>query len=126
MGAALVVLLVVMLAPAALAVKNCTAYPSYGTDNGEKLAERLVKRSPDKIYALRGDDRIEAGIFIRDRDILFGGRGDDRLRAADVDGKDVVNGGPGFDVCIIDEDELYGKDTTRGCERVRELVTVPA
>jgi hemolysin type calcium-binding protein len=76
---------------------------------------------PDKIYALRGNDKIDAFVDIRDRDFLFGGRGDDRIEAADVDGKDVLNGGPSFDVCIIDEDEFYGKDATRGCERVREL-----
>jgi len=67
---------------------------------------------------------IYASILIRDRDILFGGRGDNRLEAADVDGKDVLNGGPGFDVCIIDE--LYEKDATQGCERVRELSVFPA
>jgi hypothetical protein len=38
----------------------------------------------------------------------------------------VLNGGPGFDVCIIDEDEFYGKDATQGCERVRELQVFPA
>jgi len=117
-----------MLAPAALAVKNCTAYTCYGTDDGETLVERWGgKRLPDKMYALGGNDKIVANFFLGDRDILFGGRGDDRLRAADVDGKDVVIGGPGFDVCVIDE--LYGKAATQGCERLREreleVVTVP-
>ena len=73
---------------------------------------------------MRGNDKRDAGILIGDSDILFGGRGDDRLEAADVDGKDVVNGDPNFDVCIIDR--LYGKDATRGCERVRELQVAQA
>jgi hypothetical protein len=88
------------------------------------VQERGGKRSPDKIYGLRGNGKRDAGILIGDRDILFGGRGDDRLEAADVDGKDVVNGDPNFDVCIIDR--LYGKDATRGCERVRELQVAQA
>jgi hypothetical protein len=117
---ALAALLVGVLAPAALAInKGCTTYPCYGTHNNDKLAERVGNGVPDQIYGLRGNDNtIHAGIFVSDDDILLGGRGNDTLNALDADGRDTLKGGPGFDVCIIDE--LYGKDVTQGCERVEE------
>jgi Ca2+-binding RTX toxin-like protein len=46
-------------------------------------------------------------------DLLYGGAGRDRLNAQDGDGRDKLRGGPGRDVCYVDEG-----DTTRGCEEV--------
>jgi hypothetical protein len=109
-------LVVVMLAPVALAItKQCSASPCYGTRNDDELREH--PRFNDKIYALRGDDIIRGSLLrIRpapDTDILRGGPGKDRLESRDLDGRDVLYGGRGRDVCIINRG-----DRTRGCEKV--------
>jgi hypothetical protein len=111
-----VALVVVMLAPVALAItKQCSASPCYGTNKDDTLYEH--PRFNNKIYALRGDDIIRGSLLrIRpapDTDILRGGPGKDRLESRDLDGRDVLYGGRGRDVCIINRG-----DRTRGCEKV--------
>ena len=115
MAAAMLVLLV---APMALAIeKRCDQRPCYGTNKADVLRERRGDGVADKIYGKRGDDRINATRFTNDRDLLYGGRGDDRLNAQDGDGSDVLRGGPGYDVCYVDEGDFY-----EGCELVALVI----
>jgi Ca2+-binding RTX toxin-like protein len=58
-------------------------------------------------------DRFPLGIN-NDTDTLYGGKGDDTLNANDGDSKDTVNGGVGFDVCIVE-----GEDDRVGCNDVQ-------
>jgi RTX calcium-binding nonapeptide repeat (4 copies) len=110
----------------ALAItKKCSSSPCYGTRHNDTLTERRAVN--DKIYGLRGDDIIRAGLPARenfaegpDTDILRGGRGSDRLKSDDLEGRDALYGGRGHDLCIIDSD-----DSTQGCEKVRK-VSFPA
>jgi hypothetical protein len=121
MVTALMVLLVVMLAPVALAITTtCSSFPCYGTKHNDTLTER--RGVNDKIYGLRGDDTIRAGLMARgpDTDILHGNWGSDRLKSDDLEGRDVLYGGRGHDVCIIDSG-----DRTHGCEMVKR-VSFPA
>jgi hypothetical protein len=115
MMTALGALLVMLLAPAAaLAItKMCSASPCYGTKHDDTLTER--RGVNDKIYGLRGDDTIRAGLLARnpDKDILHGNRGKDRLNSVDLEGRDELYGGRGHDVCNIDSG-----DSTQGCEEV--------
>jgi Ca2+-binding RTX toxin-like protein len=57
---------------------------------------------PDKIWGLRYGDRIYATSFGADADILNGGRGNDTLNSQDGDRRDTVNGGYGYDECLVD------------------------
>ena len=116
-----VALVVVMLASVALAItKTCSASPCYGTNKDDTLTER--RGVNDKIHGLRGDDTIRAGLLARgpDTDILHGNWGSDRLKSDDLEGRDVLYGGRGHDVCIIDSG-----DRTHGCEKVK-VVSFPA
>jgi hypothetical protein len=114
MVAALVGLLVALFAAAALAVnKQCSNYPCWGTNARDTLYERGGNGVPDYIIGRRYGDLINANAFITDRDVLDGQRGNDRLRAQDGDGRDELYGGPGYDICYINEG-----DFTRGCEEV--------
>lgn len=107
-------MMMVLMVPMSLAVeKRCHARPCYGTNKADVLLERRGDGVADKIFGKRGGDRINASRFNKDRDLLYGGRGDDRLNAQDGDGRDVVRGGPGSDVCYVD-----GGDSYRNCETV--------
>jgi hypothetical protein len=109
-----VALMTMLLAPVALAVnKQCTSNPCWGTNSRDTLYERRGNGVPDTIIGRRYGDRINANAFRADRDVLDGQRGNDRLKAQDRDGRDELYGGPGFDICYIDEG-----DFTRGCEEV--------
>ena len=100
---ALVGLLVAIFAAAALAVnKQCSNYPCYGTNARDTLYERGGNGVPDKIWGLRYGDRINATTFGADTDILNGGRGNDTLNSQDGDRSDTVNGGYGYDECLVD------------------------
>jgi hypothetical protein len=117
-----VALVVVLLAPVALAItKTCSASPCYGTNKDDTLTERRAVN--DEIIGLQGDDTIRAGLVPRERfaegpdtDILRGKRGSDRLKSDDLEGRDELYGGRGRDVCIIDTG-----DRARGCEKVKRV-----
>ena len=114
MVAALVGLLVALFAAAALAVnKQCSNYPCWGTNARDTLYERGGNGVPDYIIGRRYGDFINANAFTADRDVLDGQRGNDRLRAQDGDGRDDLYGGPGYDVCYIDEGDRFA-----GCDKV--------
>jgi hypothetical protein len=107
-------LLLALTATVAMAVnKQCTYNPCWGTNSRDTLYERGGNGVPDTIIGRRYGDLINANAFTADRDVLDGQRGNDRLRAQDGDGRDELYGGPGFDVCYIDEG-----DFTRGCDEV--------
>ena len=88
---------------------------------GTAKPDRIIaRRGNDRIYGRQGRDRISGS---RGKDHVKGGKGKDRLsggKGADhlnaVDGKAdrAINGGPGKDVCAIDEADLAA---LRGCER---------
>ena len=83
-----------LMAPAALAVdKQCTFRPCQGTDERDTLYERGGDGVRDTIRGREARDLIFADLFGADRDVLYGG--------------------PGFDVCYVDE-----SDGHRGCEEV--------
>ncbi len=111
---AVTALLAAVFAPMAFAVnKQCTLYPCWGTNSRDTLYERGGNGVPDSIIGRRYGDLINANAFTADRDVLDGQRGNDRLKAQDGDGRDELYGGPGYDVCYIDEG-----DFTRGCDEV--------
>ena len=113
---------VLFVSGVALAVtKTCSSSPCYGTNKDDTLTERRAVN--DEIIGLQGDDTIRAGLVPRERfaegpdtDILRGGRGSDRLKSDDLEGRDMLYGGRGRDVCIID----FG-DRARGCEKVKRV-----
>lgn len=111
----LAMLFAMVAAGAALAVtKTCGGIPCNGTDNEDTLYERkgTVK---DAIYGFDGKDVIDANTFNFDRDRVFGGDRGDKLLVNDGDGRDVVKGGAGRDVCLIDPG-----DRAVNCEVVRD------
>lgn len=65
----------------------------------------------DTVRGLGGDDRIWGG---KGADHQFGGPGRDRL-AGRHNGRDLLNGGPGFDTCVIAPTD---NDVLVSCERV--------
>jgi Ca2+-binding RTX toxin-like protein len=116
--------LVVLLAGGvALAItKTCSSSPCYGTKHNDTLIERAGV--DDNIYGRGGDDTINAGRGAEreippDTDILHGNGGDDRLKSDDLEGRDELHGGRGYDVCIIDTG-----DSPHGCNKVKR-VSVP-
>ncbi len=107
-----------LMAPAALAVtKQCAERPCLGTANDDRLTERPGDGRDDTIRGRGGKDVIRANRYDRDVDLLYGGAGRDRLNAQDGDVRDELRGGPGFDVCYVDEG-----DETQGCEEVASVV----
>jgi hemolysin type calcium-binding protein len=115
MVVALTALLVALVAIPAVAVnKVCgpNAFPCNGTDNRDYLAERVGKER-DRIFGFNSNDVLDANNYRKDRDKLFGGRQNDTLYTNDTDGRDLADGGRGFDRCYVDEG-----DNTRRCERV--------
>jgi RTX calcium-binding nonapeptide repeat (4 copies) len=114
----------------ALAVtKKCSASPCYGTKKDDTLTERRGVK--DEISGLRGDDTIRAGLVVGenlqerhprlgpDSDILHGKGRSDRLNSGDLEGRDVLYGGKGHDVCLIDPG-----DRTHGCEKVKRVSVI--
>ena len=67
----------------------------------------------DRLSGGRGADRLWGG---RGADRLLGGRGADRLNAVDGRRDRVVRGGPGKDVCRVDEAD---RARMKGCEIVK-------
>jgi hypothetical protein len=111
---AVAALLVLIVTPAAVAInKRCDEKPCFGTSANDRLRERQGNGVADKIYGLKAKDRIRAGRYGSDRDRVYGNKGSDRLVTADGDQRDRANGGPGFDVCLVDSGDRY-----RGCEMV--------
>jgi len=103
---ALVALLVVVLAPAALAAIQCNYNPCFGTDQRDRLLERKGQGLNDTMYGKAGGDRIDASAYIRDHDELLGRRGNDILDSRDEDGADTLKGGKGFDTCFADSGDV--------------------
>lgn len=119
---------VLFVSGVALAVtKKCSSSPCHGTKKDDTLTER--RGVNDEIFGLRGDDTIRAHLVVGenvherhphlgpDTDILHGKGGSDRLKSGDLDGRDVLYGGKGHDVCLIDG---WG-DRARGCEKVKRV-----
>ena len=110
----LTMLFALVAAGAALAVtKTCAGIPCNGTENEDLLYERegTVR---DAIYGFGGQDVIDANTFNFDRDRVFGGDQGDKLLVNDGDGRDVVKGGMGRDVCFIDPgDRAVNCEVTR-------------
>ncbi len=83
-----------------------------GNNNNNNLFETS---GDDLIRGMDGADVLDANNFGDDADVLRGGEGKDRLLANDGDTDDTVNGGPGFDECVVDARSEVGE----GCEQVR-------
>jgi hypothetical protein len=81
---------------------------------GAKGKDRLAGgRGGDRLKGSRGKDRIKGA---KGKDRLSAGKGADRLKAVD-DRKDrAVNGGPGNDVCTIDQADL---PLLKNCEQAK-------
>ena len=117
-AAAIVLLTVLACSGIALAItKTCSSSPCYGTNKDDTLNER--RGVNDEIIGLRGDDTIGRRVLPRapDTDTLRGNGGSDRLKSGDYDGRDVLYGGKGRDVCTIDSN-----DSERGCEKLLVVV----
>ncbi len=106
MMVALVAVMVALFATAAYAA----------TINGNNNANVLIETSGDDlIRGFDGGDVLDANNFGGDEDILRGGEGNDRLLANDGDSEDLLFGGPGFDICVVDDRSEIGG----GCEKIR-------
>lgn len=104
-----------------LVMFGVVAYPSmamaqtiiYGTSGDDVIhANQTSPRGAQTLYGLQGDDRIWGG---KGNDTVFGGNGDDRLHSYHA-GKDTLNGGRGWDICVIAKDS---PDVVISCEVVR-------
>jgi hypothetical protein len=96
---AMVAVTVTLFATAAYAATTAI----HGTSGDDPFINESNGFVDDRIYALAGDDYINAVVTWSttdsDTDKLFGGKGDDGLAADDGDGADLLNGGPGYDRC---------------------------
>ena len=84
------------------------------TMNGTKKADKLKgTKKDDRINGRGGNDRIngKAGA-----DKLKGGGGKDKINAVDGAADKKVSGGPGKDICKIDEAD---RKAVRSCEKVK-------
>jgi Ca2+-binding RTX toxin-like protein len=106
MMVALVAVMVALFATAAYAATI------EGNDNANALFETPGN---DQMFGYDGGDVLDANNYRGDTDILRGGPGNDRLLANDGDSRDTVYGGPGFDICVVDDRSEIGG----GCEKVR-------
>ena len=106
MMVALVAVMAALFATAAYAAEIT------GNDNDNVLIETA---GDDRLEGRGGGDVLDANNFGNDRDVLVGGSGNDRLLANDGDTLDTVNGGAGFDICVVDARSEVGE----GCEKVR-------
>jgi hypothetical protein len=90
-----------------------------GRSGGDRLAgsrgrDRLSGgNGADKLAGSKGKDRLNGA---KGKDRLAGGRGADRLNAVDKRRDRKVDGGPGRDVCTIDQADL---PLLESCERVK-------
>ena len=106
MMVAMVAVMVALFATAAYAA----------TIDGNDRRNTLIETAGDDlIRGFGGGDVIDANNYGGDEDILRGGEGNDRLLANDGDTLDTVNGGPGFDICVVDARIQIGG----GCEKSR-------
>src|SRR5918995_1465185 len=78
-----------------------------------------VAAAAERFNGKDGHDVLDANNFNKDRDRLFGGDVGDKLLANDGDGRDVVKGGAGRDVCYVDPG-----DRTVNCNVVRDEARV--
>lgn len=84
--------------------------PGFNLIFGGRNADRLPGTAgPDAIFGFGGNDRI----FGRGgADRLYGMRGNDVIRSVDRS-RDVVNGGPGRDRCIVNRNDIV-----KNCETI--------
>ena len=106
MMVAMVAVMVALFATAAYAATIT------GNNNDNNLFETP---GDDRISGRGGADVLDANNFGGDTDILRGGEGSDRLLANDGDTLDNLNGGPGFDTCVVDRRAEVGDS----CEKIR-------
>lgn len=115
MAVGLAMLFALVAAGAAFAVtKTCASVPCTGTENEDTLYERKGTVQ-DAIYGLGEEDVIDANTFNFDKDRVFGGDRGDKLLVNDGDPRDLVKGGAGRDVCLIDPG-----DRAVNCEITRD------
>jgi Ca2+-binding RTX toxin-like protein len=90
-----------------------------GRKGGDRLTGSRGKdglvggKGGDRLRGSKGRDRVNGA---RGRDRLAGGKGADRINAVDGRRDRIVNGGPGKDVCRIDQADL---SLLRNCEKAR-------
>jgi Ca2+-binding RTX toxin-like protein len=111
-----------LLLVAMLAMALAVAAPAFAAvkrgDGGDNYIRETCGN--DTLVGRGGNDTLDANNCGGDRDLLYGNRGNDRLLANDGDRLDSLNGGPGFDTCVVDaKSEVDG-----GCNRV--LVRAPS
>jgi RTX calcium-binding nonapeptide repeat (4 copies) len=81
---------------------------------GSRGKDRLVGgRGGDRLNGSRGRDRIKGA---KGKDRLAGGKGADALNAVDGKRDRAVNGGPGKDVCAIDQADL---PVLKNCDKAK-------
>ena len=105
------VLLVAMLAMVLATATVAYGAVRNGNGNDNYLGETCGN---DVLFGYGGDDTLDANNCGSDEDVLRGGKGSDRLLANDNDRLDNVNGGLGYDTCVVDaRAELAG-----GCNNI--------
>ena len=111
------VLGIIALPSAAMANDEDHCRGDDGTVNlilGSRDADRLVGTDcDDAIFGFGGDDRIRGKYGT---DLLRGGRGDDRISDPSFEGR--INGGSGFDTCIVG---VFSEIAVVRCEIVIEV-----
>jgi len=114
-------LLLALSAGTALAINiiQCKNVPCNGTNNADRIFERIGNHKEDRIYARDGNDVVDASKYNRDSDKVRGDGGNDRIRTDDGDGRDTVNCGSGRDIAVIDP----GDRAATNCQDVRTNFT---
>ena len=110
-------LLLALSAGTALAINiiQCHSVPCNGTNNADRIFERIGNNKEDRILARDGNDVVDASKYKRDSDRVRGDGGNDRIRTDDGDNRDTVNCGSGRDVAVIDS----GDRAAANCQDVR-------
>jgi hypothetical protein len=114
-------LLLALSAGTALAINiiQCNNVPCNGTNNADRIFERIGNHKEDRILARDGNDVVDASKYKRDSDRVRGDGGNDRIRTDDGDNRDTVNCGSGRDVAVIDS----GDRAAANCQDVRTNFT---
>ena len=72
-----------------------------------------VGRGKDRVKGAKGKDRVKGA---KGKDRILGNKGADRLNSVDRKKDRAVNGGPGKDVCVIDQADL---PVLKNCEKAK-------
>jgi hypothetical protein len=88
--------------------------PCIASGNNDLVYERKGNGKRDRILLKGGSDQVRANTYIRDKDVIKGGPGFDLIYTDDGDKRDRIYGGKGRDKCYVDAKS----EAIRGCSKV--------